>query len=68
MITKKGASIEAIGKAYEEIRKLGYKKGHGGGGTIICPKCHGTLHFSVASINGHVHGNCETADCLRWME
>lgn len=69
MITKKGTPIEAVLKAYEEIYKLGFKKGHGGSGTIPCPHCKtGALHFSVASVNGHVHGQCETEGCLRWAE
>lgn len=69
MIVKKGAPIEAINEAYKEIRNRGFKKGHGGSGTMPCPHCKtGTLHFRVASINGHVHGQCETEGCLRWME
>jgi hypothetical protein len=35
---------------------------------IECPVCKGRLHLSQASYNGHVHGKCETADCVAWME
>lgn len=35
---------------------------------IECPVCHGRLHLSQSSYNGHVHGKCETADCVAWME
>lgn len=35
---------------------------------IECPVCHGKLHLSQARYNGHVHGRCETEDCLNWME
>lgn len=36
--------------------------------TIECPVCKGRLHLSQSSYNGHVHGHCETKDCLNWME
>ena len=34
---------------------------------VTCPVCGGELRGSVAS-NGHVHGHCSMAGCLRWME
>ena len=36
--------------------------------TIECPECKGKLHLSQSGYNGHVHGICETANCVRWME
>lgn len=33
-----------------------------------CPVCKGRLHLSQSSYNGHVHGQCETDGCVRWME
>lgn len=35
---------------------------------IECPACGGRLHLAQSSYNGHVHGRCETADCVSWME
>ena len=35
---------------------------------IECPVCKGRLHLSQAAYNGHVHGKCETPDCVFWME
>lgn len=35
---------------------------------IECPVCKGRLHLSQSSHNGHVHGKCETPDCVAWME
>lgn len=35
-------------------------------GTIECPKCQGTLNFSIAP-NGHPHGKCQTEGCLQWL-
>ncbi len=35
---------------------------------VECPVCKGRLHLSQAAYNGHVHGKCETADCVSWME
>lgn len=37
-------------------------------GTVECPVCKGKLHLSQSAYNGHVHGKCETADCVQWME
>lgn len=35
---------------------------------IECPICKGSLHLRQSSYNGHVHGQCETEGCARWME
>jgi hypothetical protein len=35
---------------------------------IECPACGGRLHLSQAAYNGHIHGQCETAGCVSWME
>jgi hypothetical protein len=35
---------------------------------IKCPSCGGKLHLSQAAYNGHVWGQCETKDCVSWME
>ena len=35
---------------------------------IEFPACKGRLHLSQAAYNGHVHGHCETAGCVSWME
>jgi hypothetical protein len=35
---------------------------------VECPACKGRLHLSIAASNGHVHGSCETQDCVSWME
>lgn len=39
-------------------------------GVIDCPVCGAKdkLHFSRAGYNGHIHAQCETADCVAWME
>ena len=44
------------------------KQPYGKQEVIECPVCKGRLHLSQAAYNGHVHGRCETADCLNWME
>lgn len=36
-------------------------------GSTVCPICAGKLAYSIAS-NGHVHAQCLTQDCVRWME
>jgi hypothetical protein len=35
-------------------------------GVIECPRCQGQLHYCVQK-NGHIHGHCESEDCLKWM-
>lgn len=38
-------------------------------GVLPCPVCNaGTLHYSIAKLNGHIHAKCETKDCVGWME
>ena len=58
-----------IGVASENAKLRGLKKGSGGVGEVPCPVCKsGTLHYSVAGYNGHMHGHCTTKDCLSWMQ
>lgn len=40
----------------------------GDSGTIECPTCKGRLAWIRDSHNGHVHGQCDTDGCLRWMQ
>lgn len=40
----------------------------GGSGVTDCPICKGRLHWSIAASNGHMHGRCETPECLTFME
>jgi hypothetical protein len=49
----------------------GWRKEHKGKSVqevVECPACHGRLHLSINSRNGHVHGRCETERCVSWME
>jgi hypothetical protein len=40
-----------------------------GQGSMPCPVCKtGTLRYSRAAYNGHVHGRCSTDGCVAWME
>lgn len=43
-------------------------KGRSASEVVACPACAGRLHLSISSYNGHVHGKCETAGCVSWME
>ncbi len=37
--------------------------------SMPCPTgCGGTLQYSIASYNGHVHGRCSTDNCATWMQ
>ncbi|UIY45587.1 hypothetical protein [Methylobacterium radiotolerans] len=37
-------------------------------GTVECPTCKGRLSWRRDSHNGHLHGQCETDGCRRWMQ
>ncbi|WP_019905675.1 hypothetical protein [Methylobacterium sp. 77] len=37
-------------------------------GVLPCPTCAGRLVWARDSYNGHLHGQCETAGCFRWMQ
>lgn len=40
-----------------------------GAGAIPCPACKaGTLKYSRAPYNGHIHAVCSTTGCVQWME
>ena len=61
--------VVALSAAHDDAKKKGYKKGHGGKDSLPCPVCKtGTLHYSVASYNGHLWGQCSTKDCMSWMQ
>ncbi len=57
--------MEVVMPVVDEWRK---KEPFGKQEVIECPMCKGRLHLSQSSYNGHVHGKCETADCVSWME
>lgn len=60
--------IEDTSLAHAAI--LGATQGEVGiSGEVACPVCQaGALRYSVASVNGHIHAQCSTDDCVRWME
>ena len=46
-----------------------WKKGTAGSsGSISCPCCSGTVRFTRAGYNGHIHAACLTPGCASWME
>jgi hypothetical protein len=52
-----------------DAKSKGFGKGHGGQSSIACPVCEsGTLRYSVAGYNGHMHGRCTTEGCMSWMQ
>ena len=62
-------SAIAIPAAHKDAKAKGYGKGHGGCDSLKCPICpDGTLRYSVAGYNGHMHARCTTAGCMSWME
>jgi len=61
--------MEAVHAAKDDAKSKGFGRGSAGRGSIACPACKtGTLRYSVAAVNGHMHGACTTENCARWME
>jgi hypothetical protein len=52
----------------EHCAPPGFKPAQDVRGSIPCPKCRGTLKFSVLASNGASAGRCTTTGCLNWME
>lgn len=62
-------TMKAMRAAADDAKVHGFKKGSGGVGNLKCPCCEtGTLHYSVAGYNGHMHGRCSTPECVSWMQ
>lgn len=60
------ASFQRTGRAIQAIQE--HAKGKRGvSGSIVCPACGGTLRYSIAGSNGHIHGACSTDKCVRFM-
>lgn len=68
-LVKVERTTKARHAAKDDAKAKGYRKGAGGHGKLPCPCCDGgTLQYSVASYNGHMHAKCTTAGCVSWME
>lgn len=62
-------AMQAMKDAHADAKSKGYGKGNGGVDSLRCPLCEGgTLRYSVASYNGHMHAACTTDGCVGWME
>ena len=61
-------SFDRILKVLPIVSEWKKKEPIGKSETVECPICKGKLHLSQAACNGHVHGKCETKDCVSWME
>lgn len=62
------ASLKRMGVIRKAIVKAVAETGVRGG-AMPCPACEtGTVHYSQAASNGHVHARCSTPNCAAWME
>lgn len=63
-------TLSVLRSAHEHAKNNGLGKGHGGAGSIPCPipNCKGKIQYTVASYNGHMHGRCDSGNCVSWME
>lgn len=69
------ADVRAADEAFQRVNtcvkaiRAKHGKARGLVGDMPCPTgCGGTLRYSIASYNGHVHGRCSTDDCASWMQ
>ena len=62
-------AMAAIRAAHDDADTKGIVKGVGGNSSTPCTAClDGTICYSVAKSNGHMHGRCTTSGCVCWME
>jgi hypothetical protein len=62
-------SLNAMRAAHADAAEKGFGKRNGGVSQCPCPACGtGTIRYSVASLNGHMHARCTTQGCVSWME
>jgi hypothetical protein len=62
------AAFARVNTCLKAIRAK-HGKARGLMGQMLCPiDCGGTLSYSIAAYNGHVHGQCSTKDCASWMQ
>jgi hypothetical protein len=60
-------SVDCLTALCEILRTVGKRRGFAD--TMPCPCCEGgTLRYSVASYNGHIHAACSTPGCVRFMQ
>ena len=63
------AALDRMDKVVPLINRI--RKEHRGQswqGVETCPACGGRLHLAIAAYNGHMRGQCETKDCVAWIE
>ena len=61
-------AFNRVNAAMKAIRAK-HGKERGLRGEMDCPSgCGGTLRYSIAAYNGHVHGQCSTEGCASWMQ
>ena len=62
------AAFQRVNLCMKAIRDK-HGKARGIVAEMPCPTgCGGTLRYSIASYNRHVHGGCTTDGCARWMQ
>lgn len=62
------AMMEAVETARACIIAVSQGK-RGASGSTECPVCDGgTLRYSIAKMNDHIHAACTTPACVKWME
>lgn len=60
--------VAAMNAVATDAKAKGLKKGNGGKSFVRCPNCGGQLLYSVATLNGHIWGQCQTDNCAAWMQ
>lgn len=58
--------ILMLSGAKDHAKSQGFGRGKGGAAEIPCPGCDGKFRYTVASVNGHMHGGC--SHCGSFMQ
>lgn len=67
-VEESDASFRRISACLKAITEK-HGKSRGLQDSMPCPNnCGGTLHYSIAGYNGHIHGRCSTQGCASWMQ
>jgi hypothetical protein len=62
-------TVTAMNACMADAKVKGLKRGNGGKDSIPCPVCKtGRLHYSVSGYNGNLWGQCDSKDCVSWMQ
>lgn len=63
-----GDFLSVLAACKRDAKERGFGRGSAGRGSVVCPIDGATVRYSVAAVNGHMWGRCDTEGCAKWME